>query len=148
MLLCKIRYIHFCIANDLEIMQCPSFGFVAKCMFNAMYVHNMNRIFQVLNFFRACLFFSQPGISIYNVPLPTPENYRQLHRFRWESVLEISANNSAYEGPWQFWCTAKNMYGIRSRELSLTRPTPTAQPLPRQPVYIRSTPAPKEIVTQ
>ncbi|XP_035711359.1 SLIT and NTRK-like protein 4 isoform X1 [Folsomia candida] len=97
---------------------------------------------------REDLLVSQPGISIYNVPLPTPENYRQLHRFRWESVLEISANNSAYEGPWQFWCTAKNMYGIRSRELSLTRPTPTAQPLPRQPVYIRSTPAPKEIVTQ
>lgn len=62
-------------------------------------------------------------------------------------MLDISANNSAYEHPWHFWCTAKNLHGTASQEIILTRPTPTAQSLPPgQPVCLRWTPM--EIVTE
>ncbi|XP_035716655.1 leucine-rich repeat-containing protein 4C-like [Folsomia candida] len=92
---------------------------------------------------------SQPGISIYKVPLPNSET-GQLYRYEWESKLEILSNSSLYERPWTFWCTAENQYGNVTQQVTLPRPDVTDARViePPRPVYVHTTPAQIEIVSE
>ncbi|OXA53428.1 SLIT and NTRK-like protein 5 [Folsomia candida] len=44
----------------------------------------------------------------------------ERYQYKWKSTLEILPNNSAYQGPWTFWCTAQNQFDIARAQITLT----------------------------